>query len=448
MVVFAKNVYEIGLTYMLIQFSVENYRSIKEEQTLTMVKDSPDEMSLNYCDPEVLTVPKLLHSAVIYGANASGKSNLLKALMHMNLIIAKSYKKEINSAILVEPFKFDKNFLSKATTFTISFIKNKIRYDYSFSATSKIITEEWLSAYPNGREQALFHRWIEEPINELKNDNNLYSWKFSSKLKGKVNVWKESTRSDQLFLSTAVHLNSEFLKPVYEWFLDDLRVLDLDRIMNDFTMKSCLEDPGVKATVVELLKQADIDLDDIQIETKKSTVEDLPTHISDAFKKKYLEEYPETMDAYFVHLDNEGNKILLSLEDQSDGTQKLFEYAAPLLDVLSNGYVFVIDELNKSLHPDIVRYIVKIFNSNINVKHAQLIFTTHETSILRKDLLRRDQIWFCEKQKDKSTTLYPLTSFSPRKDREDIEESYLSGRYGGKPIVKPFSFEPLVYLKD
>ena len=110
--------------------------------------------------------------------------------------------------------------------------------------------------------------------------------------------------------------------------------------------------------------------------------------------------------------------------------------------------VFVIDELNKSLHPDIVRYIVKIFNSNINVKHAQLIFTTHETSILRKDLLRRDQIWFCEKQKDKSTTLYPLTSFSPRKDREDIEESYLSGRYGGKPIVKPFSFEPLVYLKD
>ncbi|MEO4108714.1 AAA family ATPase [Acinetobacter pittii] len=433
---------------MLIQFSVENYRSIKEEQTLTMVKDSPDEMPSNYCDPQVLTVPELLHSAVIYGANASGKSNLLKALLYMRIIIGKSYKKEINSSIPVEPFKFEKSCLISPTTFTISFIKNKVRYDYSFSATSKLITEEWLSAYPNGREQALYHRWIENDIDENQIDNIVYNWKFSSKLKGKVNLWKESTRSDQLFLSTAVHLNSEFLKPIYEWFVEDLRVLDSDRIMNDFTMKTCLENSTVKATVIELLKQADIDLDDIQIETKKNTVENLPSAISETFKKKYLEEYPETMDAYFVHHDSDGNKILIPLEEQSDGTQKLFEYAAPILDVLTNGYVFIIDELNKSLHPDLVRYIVKIFNSVVNTSHAQLIFTTHETSILRRDLLRRDQIWFCEKSSDKSTTVYPLTSFSPRKDREDIEESYLSGRYGGKPIVKPFSFLPLTYLKD
>ncbi|EXB37909.1 AAA ATPase domain protein, partial [Acinetobacter baumannii 1461963] len=285
-------------------------------------------------------------------------------------------------------------------------------------------------------------------IEESEIDNVVYNWKFSSKLKGKVNLWKESTRSDQLFLSTAVHLNSDFLKPIYEWFIEDLKVLDSDRIMNDFTMKTCLENSAVKATVIELLKQADIDLDDIQIETKKNTVENLPLEISESFKKKYLEEYPETMDAYFVHYDSEGNKILIPLEEQSDGTQKLFEYAAPILDVLTNGYVFIIDELNKSLHPDLVRYIVKIFNSTINTNHAQLIFTTHETSILRRDLLRRDQIWFCEKSNDKSTTVYPLTSFSPRKDREDIEESYLSGRYGGKPIVKPFNFLPLAYLKD
>ena len=146
----------------------------------------------------------------------------------------------------------------------------------------------------------------------------------------------------------------------------------------------------------------------------------------------------ERLDAYFIHSDELGNRVPIPLEEESDGTQKIFEFSSLIFIALSEGSPLIIDELNKSLHPDLVRFLIKIFNSELNYKHAQLIITTHETSALRKDLLRRDQIWFCEKQTDKSTRLYPLINFNPHKTREDIEENYLSGRYGGKPILKNF----------
>ncbi|WP_038308257.1 AAA family ATPase, partial [Kingella kingae] len=128
----------------------------------------------------------------------------------------------------------------------------------------------------------------------------------------------------------------------------------------------------------------------------------------------------------------------INLREESDGTQKIFEFSGLILKVLTKGDTLIIDELNKSLHPDLARFLVKLFNSELNTKNAQLIFTTHETSILRKDLLRRDQIWFCEKNNDKSSYFYSLTEFKPHVSREDIEEYYLHGRYGAKPMLTDF----------
>ena len=155
----------------------------------------------------------------------------------------------------------------------------------------------------------------------------------------------------------------------------------------------------------------------------------------------------EEDEVYFVHTDSQGGKVEIVLSEESDGTQKIFEFASLIFLTLGNGGTLVIDEFNKSLHPDLVRYLVKIFNSKENFKNGQLIFTTHETSILRKDLLRRDQIWFCEKNKLMETNLYPLTDFSPHKERDDIEECYLYGRYGGKPIIDEFQFPIQEILK-
>ena len=135
----------------------------------------------------------------------------------------------------------------------------------------------------------------------------------------------------------------------------------------------------------------------------------------------------------------------MDFDDESDGTQKFFSFAGPWLDTLKKGYVLVIDELHDSLHPNMVKYLVDLFhNKETNPNNAQLIFTTHETSILNQDVFRRDQIWFCEKDDEQATSLYPLTDFSPRKDRENIELGYLSGRYGALPFIRNFDLEEVI----
>ncbi|QNX10146.1 ATP-binding protein [Acinetobacter seifertii] len=434
---------------MLIQFSVENFRSIREEQTLSMVKNSSDEMPENYTDSNALKVPNLLKTAVIYGANASGKSSLIRALLHMRNIIEGSFSKKINEEIAVEPFLFDSAWKDEPTTFSADIVvnfndkdeeANPVRVEYGFSATKFLVHEEWLSVYPNGREQAWFHRIYDE-------ETDSYIWqKESSYFKGSKEIWKKNTRKDQLFLSTAVQLNSEQLKPVYDWFEDNLRVLDSDRIDDEFTKKVCQNEKARKL-IVSFLQQADIDVEDIIIKKNKLTIDQLSDDLPEDFKRHILKSQHEVLNAYFVHLDELGNQVLINVEDESEGTQKLFEFAAPLFDVIFKGFTFIVDELNKSLHSDLVRFLVKIFNSSQNFNGAQLIITTHETSVLRKDLLRRDQIWFCEKNKSKVTSLYPLTDFSPHKDREDLEESYLAGRYGGKPIIKEFKL-PKIFSSE
>ncbi len=214
-------------------------------------------------------------------------------------------------------------------------------------------------------------------------------------------------------------------------------IISSDRISNEMSKNFCKYDESGKKLILSLLKQADIDVEDIVIKKPNISLKDLPKNIPEEFKQQIAKELAENFDVFFIHLDNQGNKVAINLHDESDGTQKVFEFSSLIFYVLTKSATLIIDEFNKSLHPDLVRFLVKIFNSKAK---AQLIFTTHETSILRKDLLRRDQVWFCEKGKDKATTLYPLTDFSPHKGREDIEECYLHGRYGGKPIIKDFVF--------
>ena len=426
---------------MLIQFTVENFKSIKDEQTLSLVKNSANEMSDNYFTSNASATPDLLKTAVIYGANASGKSNLLKALASMNKIIENSFKKKLDESIVLEPFLLDPICRTQPTTFQAVFVVQMpsetgelrpTRVEYGFSADKKQIYEEWLSVYPKGREQSWFHRLFND-------ENKVFDWKDSNFFKGQKETWKKNTRPDQLFLSTAVHLNSEQLKPIYDWFTQNVSIINTDRISNKMSKNVCQQDSDWKRVIISLLQQADIDVEDIIIRKPNINLKGLPDDMPEEFKQQIIEELSENLDVFFVHLDGQMNRIEINLKDESDGTQKIFEFASLIFFVLHNNYTLIIDEFNKSLHPDLVRFLVKIFNSKHN-DYAQLIFTTHETSILRKDLLRRDQIWFCEKGKKKSTSLYPLTDFNPHKNREDIEECYLHGRYGGKPIIKDFFF--------
>lgn len=429
---------------MLIQFSVENYRSIKEEQTLSLVRASGTEMETNFFESKAPSTPVLLKSAVIYGANASGKSNVIKALSSMIDIIANSFNKNPKRNIETESFIFDVVSEIQPTTYDISFIVELIndeglpqptRVDYGFVADKTKIYEEWLSVYPKGREQNWFHR-------EYNSEKSEYDWRTSPSLKGEKESWKKQTRNDQLFLSSAVHLNSEQMKPIYESLTSRMPIIRTDRISNEMSKTICKKSKDDKFILLSLLQSAGIEVDDIIFEKPNIDFGNFPINIPDEIKNDILKDIEKdiisNLETIFVYKDNLGSNKKINLRDESDGTQKLFEFAGLILAVLNNGDTLVIDELNKSLHPDLVRFLVKLFNSKLNRNNAQLIFTTHETSVLRKDLLRRDQIWFCEKDADRATNLYPLTDFKPHISREDIEEYYLNGRYGAKPILQDF----------
>ena len=418
---------------MLIQFTVKNYRSIKEEQVFSMVKAKGDELlASNTFEPDSTSSTPLLRSAVIYGANAAGKSNLIKALVDMESIVRLSASKaQEGDNLPVTPFLFDDVTAREPTEFEAVFIMNGVKYQYGFSMTKEKVLEEWLIAFPKSRPQRWFSRVFDKETQE-------YDYKFSDYLLGQKTVWQNSTRENALFLSTAVQLNSEQLKPVFNWFKEKLRPSDVSGWGPSFTASLCDND-NTKKRVLDFLQSADFNIHDVKIEKEKFDPNNVPESLPETLREQIIKEMKgkEVIDIKTVHKTSFGKLISLDFDEESDGTQKLFSFAGPWIDVLENGYVLVIDELHDSLHPKMVKYLVSLFHSKkTNPKNAQLIFTTHETSILNQDVFRRDQIWFCEKNKSQETSLYPLTDFSPRKDRENLELGYLSGRYGALPFIK------------
>lgn len=423
---------------MLVEFTVKNYRSIKSEQVLSLAKAKSDELEDTNCfTPDALGSLPLLRSAAIYGANAAGKSNIIRAMMDMESIVRESASStQEGDELSVTPFLFDDKTELEPSEFEMIFINKGIRYQYGFSATKFNIMEEWLIAYPKGRPQ----RWFSRVYNTKKKKSD---YKFGDSLTGKKSVWQSATRANALFLSTAVQLNSEQLKPVFNWFKKKLRPTNVGGWGPGYTATLC-DKKVTKERVLSFLKAADFNIYDVQVDKEKFDPESLPKEIPDSAKERIIKELKdkEILDIKTIHKTASNKLVSLDFDEESDGTQQFFSFAGPWLDTLENGYILVIDELHDNLHPKMVKYLVDLFhNDETNPNNAQLIFTTHETSILNQDVFRRDQIWFCEKDKSQATVLYPLTDFSPRKDRENIEAGYLSGRYGALPFVRKLNLE-------
>lgn len=418
---------------MLIEFSVANFRSLQERQTLSLVKAKGDELvETNTFKAVAANKFELLRSAAIYGPNASGKSNFLLALRAMKKIVLESAtSQQRGDKLPVTPFRLSKAMIDAPSEFEVIFIVDQVRYQYGFSTTEERIHEEWLLAYPKGRPQ----RWFGRDWNEEK---QAYDWEMGSNLMGEKQLWQKSTRDNALFLSTAVQLNSQQLQPIYDWFNTTLRLANLGGWGPGFSASLCEKEE--KAQIMDFLRAADLNIEDILIEREPFDIKSLPDDMPDHVKKAFADELKgkQLIDIKTIHKSVEGSNVTFDFEEESDGTQKLFSFAGPWIDCLANGYVLFIDELHDNLHPRLVQFLVQLFHSSeTNPKNAQLVFTTHETSILNQDVFRRDQIWFCEKNENQATIFYPLTDFSPRKGRENLELSYLSGRYGALPYVRP-----------
>ena len=425
---------------MFIEFNVTNYRSIRETQTISMVAskyyNELDEM--NCFDSGITGLQKMLRSAVLYGPNAAGKSNLFRALHFMQSFVLESHSLQEGQTIKTVPFALNERSQNEPSEFEIFFLQDNVRYQYGFAANRMRVTKEWLLAFPEGKAQ----RWYEREYDATEDKDK---WYFGSKFSGRRQLWQEATRKNALFLSTAIQLNNEQLKPVFSWFQNKLAtILPGTPINLKFSIDQCASEEGT-LRIMDFMNSADIGISGIEV--KKIPIppmksEMLPPDMPQPIKEKILLEMQgkELPDIQFLHKMDTGESVPFRFSDESDGTKRLFAFAGPWLDVLAKGRILFVDELGTSLHPLMVRFLLGLIqNQEINRYNAQLIFTTHDTSVLDTDILRRDQIWFVEKDPKQASRLYPLSDFKPRQG-EALEKGYLKGRYGALPFIGELRF--------
>jgi AAA15 family ATPase/GTPase len=413
---------------VLVEFRVRNFRSFRDEAVLNLTASSDStNASTNLIETGNRSVPRLLRAVGIYGANASGKSNLIRAMQLLRVIVADSATLQPGQAINVQPFRLDPVTEEQPVEYEVSFLTEAVRFQFGFSVTSNRIVTEWLIAYKTIQPATWYERSYDSK-------NESYEYKFGSQLLGSRAVWRDATRPNALFLSTAVQLNSEQLRPVFDWIVQSLVVFENGAAPSlDYTVAHIANNEA--RAVKRFLASADISIEDIEIKTQPGFQQSLKFDLATGQIEQTPREQRDVSVPLFRHASKVGSAIF-GLQDESQGTQKLFALAGPLFEIFQRGRVLIVDELDRSLHALLVRQLIEMFQDpEVNINGAQLIFTTHDTSLLDGGLLRRDQVWFTEKNEDQASNLYPLTDFSPRKS-EALERGYLAGRYGAIPVLK------------
>ena len=416
---------------MLLQFSVENYLSFKEQAVLSLVPSSDKEHSNNINDNGTF---KGLNTIAIYGANASGKSNLFKAVTISLNMIRSSANTQVDQLLPVVPFKLDDESKGKPSAFELQFVAGDgKKYIYGFSALPDRIVEEYLYGYNTNRPTKIFDRTETD------------SYSFSRTTKKELEPIIRFTTKNRLFISSATLLNAESTRKAYEWLAKGIDTfMNITELQNRaFAFYMDDYDKSSRANIEftkELFKAADISISDIDYSYRK--IDELPPDVPRIMinNESILPavEIRQEVNTEHIVTDEDGNvkKYNLSLQEESLGTTMLFLYAPFLKETLDKGKVLFIDEIDRSMHPFVVSYLIDLFSSNRN-NGAQLIVTTHDTSQLSLERFRRDQIYFTEKNlKTGASDLYSLDDFEkPVRKDENIRKKYLQGRYGAIPYV-------------
>lgn len=424
---------------MLIEFSVTNFRSFRERQTLSLVATQAKELaSRNTFSTRIKNVPALLRSAVIFGPNAGGKTNLFRAAHFMQqAVLTSAAAGQLGQKLNAKPFALSRKTRHLPSEFEIKFIENGVLYEYGLACTESHIVREWLVAYPSGRPQ----HWLDRSYNDKTKKT---TWTIGNKLKGAHKLWRDATRPNALFLSTAVQLNNEQLKPIFNWFQEKLIIVLPGVELNPYLTFDLATKEAGKSIIMQFLNAADLGISDILVKREPFNPQLQSAQQSPIIQGQVFVTRPGTFEAIsarMLHQEVDSKAFVdWDYSEESNGTQKFFRSVGGWHKVLSLGTTVFVDELDSSLHPKIVRFLIDLFQSLETNKHnAQLIFNTHDTSILSNDVFRRDQIWFIEKSKAQNTKLYSMSEFSPRRG-EAFEKHYLSGRYGAIPILGEITF--------
>lgn len=417
---------------MIIEFSVQNFRSIYDKVTLSMLasKLSSKEATLDnvFYHPNYPNLP-LLKSAVIYGANASGKSNVWRSLIHfVKPFILFSTDNKLGTKLDYDPFRLLPQAIQEPMCFEMDFVaKDNVRYIYGFKANKEDIEEEYLSAFTSRKETKLFVRKKGEKI------------QFSSLFKGEKKILEEQLLKNNLLLSKAANSNYKQMQVIYEYFSESMNFVWHDEEnYSEYSesMERAFYDEKFKKKITDLLQAADTGIEGISI--KKKAVRHL-INLDPDDATVY-----ETEVIHNILSNSKPDTIQWNIGEESTGTQRILALSERIIDAIDIGGVLIVDEINNSLHPHLSRFIIELFNNKkTNPKNAQLIFTTHDVSLLTSELFRRDQVWFTEKNNKGMTELYSLGSFDKKDVRKDIpfDKWYLSGRFGAVPILQEFKMD-------
>ena len=419
---------------MLINFSVENFRSISERQSLILEASSDAHLRYN----NVIEAPanyQLLKSAVLYGANASGKSNILNAINWMRRFVLESLSKRVEQAgVSVETNRLREDQRDGASVFELEFLvrEQEERFRYGFAVSRSGVEEEWLfRKRARGPEACIFER---EGQNISPN---------SRQEKG-LELLVSRTRPNALFLKVCAEFNSKFAEQIMDWFRNLRFLSGLDEInYSDYALTITMEDKKKQKELLQYIQKADFNIRDVEMKDEPFDVKKIPYYMPTYMKKDLLGERIIEVKIKTSHTiySSEGMPVgtekLDLKDDESKGTCKFVAIASLVLNVIKEGSILVIDEFEARLHPNLTKAILKWFHGPQNDKGAQLIIATHDTGLMIPDILRRDQIWFCEKDGKGSTSLYCLDEFNKQDVRATTKfnRQYLEGIFGAVPQV-------------
>ena len=417
---------------MLIQFSVGNFLSFKERVTLSLVASPHSELkesNLINCRSDM----SLTKGAVIYGANASGKSNLLKSLLVMKRFVRHSVEhSQENGVSWVRRFRLSEDTEGAPSLFEVVICLDSTFYRYGFEVTKARVINEWLFMQEKRKEEQLFLRTdcrkIDIDRKRFKEGHGLI----------------EKTKDNALFLTVAAQFNGSISNQILDWFLSKLFVINAieNTDYGVYTKRQALEDPKFRALAGRLLRSADFGINSIGVSRDESAMSfNLTENIPGPFVKRLEDELGIRISTSHSKYDA-GNKVVGGVDfdlgrDESEGTRRFFCLLGPVVNALGTGGVLAIDEIDSSLHSKLVWRIVGLFNSSeTNANGAQLIFTTHDTTLLSRNLFRRDQMWFTQRDRYGVSALYSLSDYDePIRKDASFEKDYLKGRYGGVPNI-------------
>ena len=404
---------------MLLEFACSNHKSIRSEVLFSTLagKDNKYEDRIYNLDGV-----RVLKSAVIYGANGSGKSNFIDAITFMKNLVMNSINHQPGQGIRQLPHKLEG--FEKESSYRIQFVTKGIRYVFGFSLKNMLVSDEYLYYFPNNRQTKIFER----------SGNSFVA---GSYFRGKFSACKEVLKPNRLLLSCAANFSSvQEVIDAYRFFKDELVLYGPDNQDNwmNYSMYQMNSNPKIKDAVIAFLSELGTGIKDIKvsIDQKKLDSGEIPPFLSDDFKAFLLQNSVDAITAKVKYEIFETDLI----QEESTGIKKLFAILCPLIDIIVNGKVLVCDELESSFHESLVYGLVKLFISTDTEKFAQLIFTTHETGLLNLDLFRRDQIWFTElTEKERATDLYSLAEIKNVRKEENFGKGYIAGKDGAIPML-------------